>query len=116
MLTTRRSMSLFAVNEDVTTFPVARQVSAPCSGMDRCVGELAYQGGAPASVPSVEFSMNGVDWDYIEPTPAGLNSAPGITLYTWDIQIFSWAFVRLTVPPPIGSVRGAARIVPEVQN
>lgn len=116
MLTTRRSMSIFAVNEAVATFNANRVVAAPCSGMDRFVGEFAYQGGAPVSAPLIEFSMNGQDWDYQQSAPVGANPAPGITLYTWDVQIFSWAFVRLTVSPPIVSVRGGARIVPEVQN
>lgn len=116
MLTTTRSMQVFAVNEAVATFAAPRIVATPCSGMDRFTGEFAYQGGAPASPPSIEFSMNGSDWDYIQAAPPGLNPAPGITLYTWDVQIFSWAFVRLTVQPPIVSVRGASRLVPKVQN
>lgn len=116
MLTRTRSMGLFSVNEAVATFAAPRQVAAPCAGMYRVTGEFAYVGGAPAVAPTIEFSMNGTDWDYLQSAPAGLNPAPGVTLYTFDVQIVSWAFVRITVDPPIGSVRGASRILPKIQN
>jgi hypothetical protein len=109
-------MAVFAVNEAVATFAVPRIVAAPCGGMWRFVGEMAYVGGAPVAAPAIEFSMNGNDWDFLLAAPAGANPAAGVTLFTWDVQIVSWAFVRLTVSPPIGSVRGQARILPKIQN
>lgn len=116
MLTTTRSMQVFAVNEAVATFAAPRVVSTACGGMARFTGEFAYFGGAPASPPTIEFSMNGQDSGYLLAAPVGVNPAPGVTLYTWDIQINSWAFVKLTVGPPVGSVTGSSRLVPKIQN
>ena len=116
MLTTRRPLRLAAVNDTAATFAVDRQVVTACAGMDRFIGEYAYVGGAPAAPPTIEFSMNGSNWSYSQPAPVGANAAAGVNLYTWDIQINAWAFVRLTVPKPVGSVSGAASILPKIQN
>lgn len=118
MLTTTRSMNVFTANDTDVTFGAQKQVVAPCERMDRFQGEIAYTGGAPGAVPLLEFSRNGIDWDYRQPAPVGANPAPGVTLYTWDIQIVTWAFVRLTVDPPGGggTIRGDAKIRPVMEN
>ena len=116
MLTKTRPMNVFAANATLAVFGgTDKVVWAPCSGMSRFVGEFAYDG-APAAPPTIEFSMNGQTSGYLQAAPVGANPAPGITLYTWDIQINSWAFVKLTIPKPGTSVSGAAKLVPKIQN
>lgn len=115
MLTVTRPMGLAAPNETNATFSADRQCVSPCSGMDRCVGELGYDA-APAGAPTVEFSMNGSDWDFLKTIGLDPDAAPGVTLYTWDLQIKSWAFVRVTIPFPPSSIRGTVQILPKVQN
>ena len=119
MLTVTRSMNIFTANDsDVQFGPTPKVSVAPCERMDRFQGEMAYRGGVPASAPLIEFSRDGVNWDYSQAAPAGANPAAGVTLYTWDVQVNSWTFVRLTVQPPAaaGSVRGAAKIRPVMEN
>jgi hypothetical protein len=112
------SMSIFSVNQTDADFTADRTVAAPCDGMDRVIIEIAYTGGAPATSPTLEFSMNGVNWDYNETIPAGANPAAGVTLLTLDRQIFSWRFVRVVVGKPQagGSCRSCIRLLPTIQN
>lgn len=118
MLATTDSMNVFVANDSDTSFGAQKQVVAPCERMYSFVGEMAYRGGAPAAAPVIEFSIDGQSWDYLQSAPAGANPAPGVTLYTWDVLIETWAFVRLTVDPPAaaGTVRGSARIRPVMEN
>ena len=114
MLTASRSMNVFSANEAVATFAAPRVAYAPCGGMDNTNGKVAYSGGAPASAPLIEFSMNGSDWDVGQRAGLDASAAAGITAYVWSIQIESWLFMRLTVQPPVGSCRGAGRISPKL--
>jgi len=119
MLSTTKSMNVISVNATDTQFGADPKVGvAPCERMYACTGEVAYRGGAPASAPTIEFSMDGQNWDYLQNAPAGSNPAAGVTLYTWEILIETWAFVRVTIQKPAaaGSVRGAARIRPVREN
>jgi hypothetical protein len=119
MLTTTRSMNVIRFSGSDTEFgPDPKIGVAPCERMYACEGEFAYTNGAPASAPTIEFSMDGENWDYLQSAPAGANPAPGVTLYTWEILIETWAFVRVTIQKPNGggAVRGAARIRPVREN
>jgi len=114
MLTTKDSTQIFAVNEAVATFATQRQVVAPCGGMENVNGNIAYAGGAPTSAPLIEFSRDGTNWDAAQTSGLDPQAAAGITGYSWSIQIESWLFVRLTVQPPVGSCRGAAKVDPRL--
>jgi hypothetical protein len=117
-LSTYESMGIFEVNESSTTFTADRQVVAPCGGMDQFEGEIAYSGGAPATPPTLEFGFNGVTFVATLAAPAGLNPAPGITLYAWNIPVNRYLFVRLTVPKPAGggTCQGGAGLRPPIEN
>lgn len=118
MLSAVQQMGVLSVNESDSTFIADKVVAVPCEGMDRFSGEFGYTGGAPGSAPTIEFSMNGVDWDYSQSAPLGAFPAAGVTLYSWNIEIFSWRFVRLTLDTPAaaGSCRGSAKLLPKLQN
>lgn len=116
MLTTNREMSILGFSEVAAVFATDKVAVAPCEGMARVVGEAAYTGGAPVAVPSIDFSVDGVNWDFVFPAALSGTPAPGVTLYTWDLQVNAWAFVRVTLKPPVTACRAASRLEPLVQN
>lgn len=116
MLAVTEHVGVFSASETVATFTAPKVAFTACEGMDRFVGEAAYTGGAPASAPTIEFSMDGLVWSFLLAAPAGANPAPGVTLFTWDVQVNSWRFVRLTVQPPITAISASAQLLPIIQN
>ena len=110
MTTTRPIKIVRLSNADVLLAPMVLEV--PCDGMGRIVVDLAYT--APVLAPTIEFSMDGLNWDSAQLAAVDATAAVGITLWKFDLEIKDWKVTRLTIPPPgVGQfVRGGARFLP----
>jgi len=119
MLTALRSLKLFSVNLANPPLVTDTIVSAGSNGMDRCIGSVVYTGLAPVGgPPEIEFSHDGVTWDSFQTAGLDPNAAVGVTGYLWDLQIYDWRFVRVTLHPPNATeiMRGYASLLPVGQN
>jgi len=110
-MTTTKPVEVFRSNGESLTTDLVLEV--PCSGMGAIEGKLAYTA-APASAPTLEFSMNNVDWDSAQSATLD-GTAVTVTLYQFDkIKVSDWKFARITIPliaaPDV--VRGGVRILP----
>lgn len=109
MMETQEGIPIFGFLDE--TFGSDKVIAACCYGQARIVGDIGYDA-APASAPTIEFSMDGLNWIRSREAtadPAGV----GVTLYTWDETVGSWKFVRITLPA--GTASGNGRMLPKVQ-
>ena len=111
-MTTTRPVKLVTLsNADTVLAPIVLEI--PCDGMGRVVANFAYT--APVIAPTIEFSMDNLNWDSGPQSAAVDNTAAaGITLWRLDLEIRAWKSLRLTITAPgVGqSVRGSARLLP----
>lgn len=115
MLTVENDLKILQINEPDTTFTVNKEAVAACDGMGSITADFRYTV-APAGPPTLEFSTNGVDWDYLQNIPVGANPGAGIVAsYTIALAIDQWKFVRIVVQPPGGGglCRGVATLLPK---
>ena len=115
MLSVENDLKFLQINESDATFVADKEAVTPCDGMGSVAADIRYTA-APAAPPTLEFSENGLDWDYLQNIPAGVNPGPGIVaLFTVAMTIDQWKFVRVVVQPPGagGSCRGAATLLPK---
>lgn len=115
MLSVENDLKFLQINESDATFTVNKEAVSACDGMGSVVADFRYTV-APTGAPTLEFSQNGRDWDYLQAIPAGVNPGAGIVAqYTIALAIDQWKFVRVIVEPPGagGSCRGAATLLPK---
>jgi hypothetical protein len=110
-MTTTRPIKLVKLSSaDVVLVPIVLEV--PCDGMGRIVGDFAYS--VPVVAPTIEFSMDNLNWDSAQTAAVDNTAAAGITLWKLDLEVRAWKAVRLTIPASGAgqSVRGSARLLP----
>lgn len=115
MLSVENDLKILQINESDATFTANKAAVSACDGMGSITADFRYTV-APAGAPTLEFSTNGVDWDYLQNIPAGVNPGAGIVAqYTIALAIDQWKFVRIVVQPPGagGSCRGVATLLPK---
>jgi len=110
-MTTTRPIKLVKLsNADAVPAPLVLEY--PCDGMGRLVGDFAYT--APVVAPTIEFSLDNLNWDSTQTAAVDFTAAAGITLWKFDLDVRAWKALRITIPAPgVGqSVRGSARLLP----
>lgn len=115
MLSVENDLKFLQINESDVTFVANKVAVTACDGMGSVAADIRYTV-APVAPPTLEFSENGLDWDYLQNIPVGANAGPGIVaLFAVALTIDQWKFVRVVVQPPGGggSCRGAATLLPK---
>lgn len=117
MLTETEVQNLYFVNKSLVQFGVGPDVVvAPCGAMAAVVGSIGYTGGAPATLPTIEFSDDGLNWDSTQVATVDGTAAVGVTLYSFNIAVRAWRFVRLRIFAPVTRIRGFVELRPKPQT
>lgn len=117
MMTQCEIENIYSVNESAAEFGAGPDiVAAPCGGMAAIVGSIGYTGGAPATLPTIEFSDDGLNWDSTQLATLDATAAAGVTLYSFNIAVRAWRFVRVRIFAPITRIRGFVELRPRPQT
>lgn len=117
MMTQCEVQNIYFVNKSLAEFGVGPDiVAAPCGGMSTVLGSIGYTGGAPATLPTIDFSDDGVNWDSTQLGVADATAAAGVTLYSFNIAVRAWRFVRIRIFAPVTRIRGFVELRPQPQT